>query len=295
MRKLLYLTSLILFKKMPFEWHINILFLMNCIRLNKIKNFYRLNLSNPKTFNEKINLLKNKFTKEKALFADKLLLQSSVENMINEKIKCASIKAIFNDFSEFKKYDFKDINSVDYVIKANHGSGMNIFYQSGELPSANDAKKIKSWFTCRPEIISRENHYSLISKKVFVEEIIDLNINDYKIHCFGGKAKYIQVDSDRFLSHKRNIYNINWELENLEIIYPKCDHYIDKPSCLQSMIELAEQIACYPLMNIYVRIDFYIHSNDIYLGEITFHSEGGIAPFDSYESDLFFGSLIYLN
>ena len=293
MRKLLYFTSLVLFGNIPFTLHMNILFFINCLRLNK--NFYFLNLGNPKTFNEKINLLKNKFIKEKAQFADKLLLQKSIKNLLGERIKFASIKKVFNDYSEFKKYNFKDINNIGYVIKANHGSGMNILCQSGELPSAKDIKKIKNWFTYRSEIIGRESHYSLISKKVFVEEIIALNINDYKIHCFGGKAKYIQVDSDRFLSHKRNIYNLNWELENLEINYPKCDHHIDKPNCLKSMVETAEMISCHPLMNIYVRIDFYVHNDDIYLGEVTFHSGGGIEPFDSYGSDLLFGSLIHLN
>ena len=45
-------------------------------------------------------------------------------------------------------------------------------------------------------------------KMIFVEEFLDFkgkSPNDYKVFCFNGDPKYIQVDYDRFDQHKRNI------------------------------------------------------------------------------------------
>ena len=265
----------------------NILFFINCIRLNK--KFYYLNLFNPRTFNEKVLTLKTDKIEMKALFADKLQLKNEILNLGFE-VNFPKIIQIFNNEAELLNFDFNHIRDKGFIIKANHGSGMNMIYHIGSLPTNKELIQIANWFKYDSSVIGREKHYSLINKKVFIEEILDFNIKDYKFHIFHGMVKFIQVDLDRFIGHKRNIYDIHWNLQSFDINYPKSVILIEKPINLKEMIYLAEQISAPYIFGSYVRVDFYVNNNLIYLGEITFHPGGGVEPFDSYESDLYMGS-----
>jgi len=187
-------------------------------------------------------------------------------------------------------YDFNRIIGKGFVIKANHGSGMNRIFPLGSLPTMKDLFEIGSWFSYDSSLIGREKHYALIDKKVFIEELLDLNIRDYKFHVFKGKVEFVQIDLDRFIRHRRNIYDAQWNLQPFDINYSKADILIEKPENLRLMVDLAEKVSSPNTFGSYVRVDFYVNNNLIYLGEITFHPGGGVEPFDSYESDLYMGS-----
>jgi hypothetical protein len=250
--------------------------------------FYWLNINNPKTFNEKINYLKNVGVSEKTKLADKLLIK---EFLKLDGLSFPRNLTVFNSPKELKEFDFKSDFLVNgFVMKANHGSGMNLIFHKGELPTKDQINQVIKWFAFPSHLNSRENHYRLIDKKVFIEELISENITDYKFHCFNKKPMFIQVDMDRFKSHKRNIYDLNWDLQQFDIIYPKYLGNVPVPVFLNKMIDISSKINEIVGFN-YLRIDFYETTDKIYLGEVTFHTEGGVGPFDSYESDLYFGSL----
>jgi hypothetical protein len=265
----------------------NLLFLINCIRLRR--KFYFLNINNPRTFNEKIISLKEKNVEIKAKFANKLYLEEGLVNL-GLNVKIPKIIEIFDNKSELLNYNFNCLKGKGFVIKANHGSGMNKLFSFGKLPTKKELVEISKWFAYDSSLISREKHYDLIPKKVFIEELLDFNISDFKFHVFNGKVEFIQVDLDRFLVHKRNIYDVNWNLQSFEINYSKTNILVEKPHNLQDMIKLAERISSPGIFGSYLRVDFYLNNNLIYLGEITFHPGGGVEPFDSYESDLYMGS-----
>ena len=72
---------------------------------------------------------------------------------------------------------------------------------------------------------SREYVYKNIKRKIIVEELIlddSKEIpNDYKIFCFNGKPKFIQVDINRFKNHKRAFFSIEWEKLPFTTLYEK--------------------------------------------------------------------------
>ena len=276
-------------KDLPDGMYYNILFLVNCIRLRR--KYYFLNITKPKTFNEKILTLKNKNIKIKARFADKLNLEREISHLGLE-VNIPKVIEIFKNKNELLNYDFNLIAGRGFIIKANHGSGMNKIFHSSVLPEKIELLEIGNWFDYDSSLIGREKHYALIDNKVFIEELLDLNIKDYKFHVFNGKVEFIQIDLDRFIGHKRNIYDVHWNLQPFDINYPKADILIEKPKNLREMIDLAEKISSPDIFRIYVRVDFYVNNNLIYLGEITFHPGGGVEPFDSYESDLYMGSFL---
>jgi hypothetical protein len=287
LRRFFLLLNIWILSRIKSIWYFNLLFFINCIRLKR--PFYFLNLRDPKTFSEKINLLKNERIIDKSKLADKLLIKDLI------KIKGLIFPRnliVFNNAKDLRDFDFKsDLLVNGFVIKANHGSGMNLIFHKGELPSKNQINQMLKWFYFPSHMNSREEHYNCIDKKVFIEEIIIENVTDYKFHCFNNKPVFVQVDVDRFTSHKRNIYNLKWDLQSFDINYSKCLNELPRPIFFDKMIEFSIKIN-ETLGLSYLRVDFYETTDKLYLGEVTFHPGGGVEPFDSYESDLYFGSLL---
>jgi len=287
MKIFFYLLNKYFLRSLNDNLYYNFLFLINCLRLRK--NFYVLNIADPLTFNEKILKLKEVKIEIKAFFADKLQLKNKLLELGIEA-NVPNIIEVFENKTELLHFNFDILKGKGFVIKANHGSGMNKIFAIGSLPTMKDLDDVCKWFDYDSSLIGREKHYALINRKVFVEELLDFNIRDYKFHVFKGKVEFVQIDLDRFIGHKRNIYDAHWNLQTFDINYPKSDILIEKPKNLQEMINLAEKISAPYIFGSFVRVDFYVNNNLIYLGEITFHPGGGVEPFDSYESDLYMGS-----
>ena len=117
-----------------------------------------------------------------------------------------------------------------------------------------------------------------------------IELKDYKLFCFNSEPTIIEVDYDRFVGHKRNFYDKEWNFLDLEIQYPsdKC-HEIPKPDCLEQMLLLSHKLSeGIP----HVRTDFYCINGNLYFGELTFFHEAGLGAFRPVEWDKYLGSLI---
>lgn len=123
----------------------------------------------------------------------------------------------------------------------------------------------------------------------------DKNTNDlldYKIFTFNGEPKIIQVDFDRSINHKRNLYNVDWSFIDVTILYPSCkERNFDKPIVLEEMLDLSKRLSNGIR---HVRVDFYLINDKIYFGEMTFYHGAGNEPFNPSSYDEYFGSLIIL-
>ena len=114
-------------------------------------------------------------------------------------------------------------------------------------------------------------------------------LKDYKVFCFRGIPKLIQVDSDRFKEHKRNLYTVNWDSLDLTYSYPMGE-YEEKPKQLQIMIDLSKKIS----VNFeFVRVDFYIHNNKVYVGELTHIPEAANGKFLNKEEEKLFSEILF--
>ena len=265
---------------LPAYFHFHFIFLINCIRFKK--KFYILNYSHPNTFNELINNLKPVDIKSKSVFSDKLQLKQQLKDLFEIDVNTATVLHVFSSEDELKCFDFEMILKCQYLIKANHGSGMNRFYKNGEAPTTNDLMEFSEWFKFPSHFSSRELHYSLIEKKIFVEESLGDNLSDYKVYCYNGYCSIIQVDINRFSNHERAIFDKNWQRLNINYVYNQPDASPQEPSVLVEMLKKSEEIAA---NFFFVRIDWYVAESQLYLGELTFHPEGGLGPFDSKNDD----------
>ena len=140
-----------------------------------------------------------------------------------------------------------------------------------------------------------ELQYRDIKPKIIIEQYLDDksgDIRDYKITCFNGNPYFIWIDSDRYSNHKRNLYDLNWNLLPFKV-NTKYSPFPSppKPKCLEKLLELASKLS---KNFIYVRVDFYIINDKIYFGEMTFTSSSGTEEISPKSFDKKLSSLIIL-
>ena len=111
--------------------------------------------------------------------------------------------------------------------------------------------------------------------------------DDYKFHCFGGQI-FIQVDTERFTSHTRTMFDTEWNALEVVYYYPLPSTTPTKPQNLPTMLDIARLLSksCS-----FVRVDLYSICGAIIVGELTMTPEGGTGHFTPNEWDKKLGDL----
>lgn len=248
---------------------------------------YELNLDNPKTLNEKINWLKLYYTHPLATqFADKFEVREYIINTIGKKYLVPLLYKTEN-YRDIKPENLPD---TPFIIKTNHDSSGGIIIH--DKNDKHNWKEIQNIFRSRMlqnfYWDGRERQYKGIKPILIVEKLLTDEKGtlpaDYKVHCFNGKVRMINVDMGRSTkNHYRNWYNKKWEREPYSWSSVLSDGKqtkpssldIEKPKLLEEMCELSERLVKgFP----YLRADWYIYNNQLYFGELTFHHNGGMRP-----------------
>ena len=244
-----------------------------------------LNWENPQTFNEKIQV-SERYDKDprKTLLADKYLVRDWVKNIIGEKYLIPLLGVYDNaDEIDFEKLPDK------CVLKCNHDSGSVVIWDKSKRQNINRIKlKLNNCLKINYAWMFFEMNYKDIQPKIIVEKFIGDNVNDYKFVCFDGVPYYCWVDVNRFIDHRRNFYNMNWELQPFQMLYKNYESDVKKPEAFDEMRDLASKLS---KDFRHVRADFYYVNQKIYFGEMTFSSEGGTGVFTPDEWDYKIGEL----
>ena len=115
------------------------------------------------------------------------------------------------------------------------------------------------------------------------------NINDYKFLCFDGEPYYCWVDVDRFQGHKRNIYDMNWNLQPFnQATYGNSTKTIKQPQKFDEMINICKILS---KGFDHVRVDLYDINGYIFFGEMTFTNGNGMEAIMPIEYDYKLGEL----
>lgn len=117
-------------------------------------------------------------------------------------------------------------------------------------------------------------------------------LRDYKIFCFGGKSKFIQLDNGRDSNHTQDFYNLEWNKLNLEFASKNSEIISKKPRKLKEMLDVAERLS---KEFEFVRVDLYYVDDNIYFGELTFTPTDGMVQFKPINEDFNIASMINLN
>lgn len=245
-----------------------------------IKKRYRdrlrreVELENPVKYNDKLQWLKLNWYDPLAIkCADKYAVREFVKDRIGEKY--------LNElYGVYESVDEIDLDSLpdQFVLKGTHGSGFNIICKDkSKMDWKKEFKKMERWLKKNYFWRTREWVYRDIKPRIICEKYLEQpeygELRDYKIFCFNGKPRLIQVDFNRFTNHKRNIYDLDWNFKDVQIVYSSDkNEAIKKPARLDKMLELAQKLSeGFP----HVRVDFYYCKNRIIFGELTFFPGSG--------------------
>ena len=255
----------------------------------------KLNLKNPKEYNEKLQWLKlNDRKPEYSTMVDKYEVRGYIEDLLGDKylIPCLGI---------YDSVDDIDIDALPdkFVLKCTHDSGSveickdkSSFDIEGARHRLSQAMKRNYYATYR------EWPYKYVKPRIIAEGYLEGDggdLKDYKVMCFNGEAKIIEVHENRFVEgkvHTQTFYDREWNIVTLtQIETVTVDRPGERPRQLDEILRLSELIA----KNMYhARIDWYIEGDKIYFGEITFFDGSGFESFSTPEMERMLGDMINL-
>lgn len=278
-------------KRFPYTW-LDDKYFLEYYFLKKIG--YRLNLQNPKTFNEKIQWVK--LYDRNPLYvnlADKLL----VRDFVAQRAGSNYLTSLIGVYDAPEEIDW-DILPASYVIKPNHGAGWVFIKESNQsIDKDSLIDQLNSWISTNFYQFYREWQYKNIKPKILVEQLINANsvfgLIEYKIFCFSGKPTIIQLNLNRFTDLSLQFYDVEWERLPISL-----EHYtystkdVPKPTNLDELLTVAKQLSAGLR---FCRVDLYNEDGKIYFGELTLTPNAGVKKIEPFEFDLELGKLINLN
>lgn len=265
--------------------------------LYKIRMGHKMNLKNPKTFQEKIQWLKINYRKpEFTVMVDKYAVKEFVAKKIGKEYIIPTI-GVWNRVEDINIEELPN----KFVLKTTHGGGgggviicrdKSKFDMNKVLPRLNSLLKLNIYKNYR------EWPYKDVPRRIIAEKFLETSestdLTDYKIFCFNGKPKYIQVIKDRNTVETIDFFDTHWVHQPFVGLNPKCKNAKiepHKPSNLEEMIYIAEKLS----KDIpFVRVDLYNIDSKVYFGELTFYPASGIGKFSPDEWSLKLGDLLQL-
>jgi hypothetical protein len=260
---------------------------------------YPLDWENPKSLNEKLQLLKFRYNQDlHTMLSDKFAVRKFIKERFGEKFLIPLV---------FQTTNPNDISAniiPDYpvIIKANHDSGNNFIIRDKKNV---DWKKLQTdcrwWLSWNYYYSDREQQYKNIERRIIVEKLLitkeDKIPNDYKLNFINGNLEFVYVSLDREGGNFRNIYDFNWKPLNFKwarknkMQKTQRGNEISPPATWDLMKEIGTEISkLFP----YVRVDFYDVDGKLYFGEITLCHGGGFDCFEPQEVDFYLGSKLIL-
>lgn len=256
----------------------------------RIKLGRKLNLKNPQRYTEKLQWYKINYRNEVMhQCVDKYKVREYVRSKGLDKI----LVPLIAKYNSVEEVEWDKLPSQFVIKTTNGGGGLNVVVCTDK--NSLDIRSIKSKLACnkiKTRTGGREWAYYGLEPGIVVEKLLinekkpDAGINDYKIFCYNGIPKYIIADVDRYIEHKRNFYDINWNNLHITSDCPAADEIIDKPQNLDEMLKIANILSeDFP----YVRVDLYNCSGKIYFGELTFYPWSGYVSFMPDDTDFMLG------
>ena len=255
----------------------------------------RLNLNNPKTYNEKLQWLKlYDRNPDYCLMVDKYEAKNYVANIIGPEHIIPTI-GIYESIEDIPW----DSLPKQFVMKCTHDSGGIVICKDKENLNIEDAKtKLSNGLKTSYFHLNREWPYKKVKPRIICEEYkVDesgYELKDYKWFCFDGEVKALFIATDRGKQGEETKFDFyDSEFNHLPFTngHPNSKKELRKPIGFEKMKEIAAKLSKgIP----HVRVDLYDINGKIYFGEMTFYHWSGTKPFEPEEWDRTFGSWITL-
>jgi hypothetical protein len=235
---------------------------------------YFLNLSNPGTYNEKLQWLK--------LYDENPVMircgdKYTVRGYVEEKGCPELLNELYGVYDSVDDIDFSAFPQK-FVLKVTNACGYNIICDKQSFDEDRVRAQLKHWQHKQYGLATAEPHYSRMKSRIvcerFLEDSATGGLNDYRVHCLNGIPVYVAAtrkgqhgQAYRF-DFEKNLISLPGEtIEEADVL-----KIIPDDALLMQLHDYAKRLSAGIRL---VRIDFYIVDNKIYLGEMTFTPGAG--------------------
>ena len=235
-----------------------------------------LDLKDPKTFTEKVQLAKLNWRSPRMVaLADKVESKKVVEALLGSEWVTPTLYA-GTALPPLAERNWP----IPYVVKCNNRSGGNHFVREPNPDWPVVEQSVNDLLARRYGHRLGEWVYSQIAPQVLVEPIIggaDVPA-DYKLYMFGGKFAFTSMNWNRFHADgvMRATFDRDWK--RLPFVMNEYGDYDGddvplRPACYDEMIAGAEMLARgFP----FARVDLYNIDGRPRFGEVTFYPQSGL-------------------
>lgn len=255
----------------------------------------KLNLQNPRTFNEKLQWIKlyNRDPKYPAM-VDKYAAKELIADKIGKDYIAKNL-AVWDTAEEINF----DVLPNQFVIKCTHDcGGMIICSDKRKLDQKQAREKMAKAMKSNYYFSGREWPYSRIRPRIIAEEYLEDKktgeLRDYKFFTFNGVPRILFVASERQDINTETKFDFfDMDYRHLDIIngHPNAKIAPEKPVNFELMKELAAKLSTgIP----HLRVDFYEVNGKVYVGELTLFHWSGFVPFEPMSWDVKMGEWIDL-
>lgn len=254
----------------------------------------KLDFKNPKTFNEKLNWLK---LHDRNPLYNILVDKLAVKQWVADRIGAEYVLPTYASWSTTEDIEIDQLPN-QFVLKTNHDSGGVVICRDKNTFNLKAArKKLKGHLKRNYFWWTREWPYKDIVPKVMAEEYLEdegqeSGLIDYKVTCFGGIPKLVEVHRGRFGNHTCNYYDERWNPVKIDWAgIPASPEEVPRPVNLKRMLDLSSRLSeGIPQ----IRCDWYVLGERLVFGELTLFNGAGLDPIDAC-NDAYLGSLIDLS
>ena len=255
----------------------------------------KLDLKDPKTFNEKLQWLKL-YHRDPAMTA--MVDKHAVKEYVVERIGNDYIIPTLGVWDRFDDIDF-DTLPDKFVLKTTHDSGGVVICRDKSKLDISFAKdKLERSLRRSYYKVHREWPYKNVPPRIIAEKLMEDETGglvDYKFFCFNGEVDSVMICLDRHIGDpKFYFFDEDWNLKRLNIRGKEApeNFTVRKPDCVGDMFEIAKRLS---VDHPFIRVDLYECSGKIYFGELTFYPTSGFDSNLLSETDVYFGKLLKLN
>jgi len=253
-----------------------------------------LRLRHPRTFDEKLQWYK-------LYYRDPLMVTLSDKYEARKYLEARGHGGLLNDlYGVYDRVEEIDLDALprSFVLKATHGSNMNIICRDKEdLDWRRCRSLMADWLRTDYFYSGRQWAYKGIRPRLICEKYLENEeyheLLDYKFYCYGGTPQVLFVCSGRYGSGgvKYNAYDMSWNRIPAFKGKPGCDLDIRQPGNLQAMVAIVQELCGnFP----FIRVDLYSISGKLVFGEFTFYPDSGAVPFTPDRFNYFFGDLFVM-
>jgi hypothetical protein len=173
---------------------------------------YKLDLKNPKTFNEKLQWLK--LHNRNPLYTT-LVDKYAVKNWMAEKLGEEHVVPTLGVWDNANDIDFDKLPN-QFVLKTTHGSGGDIVLckDKSEFDIGEAVRHLNRSMKKNVYKVLREWPYKNVPPRIIAEPFLDDNGHvpvDYKVYCFNGAPYKVMLCLDRDKDEPTKFYSFDFD------------------------------------------------------------------------------------